>query len=235
MAQRITLTVKPRSREENVKALRRHKTIPAVLYGHGLESQRLQVDDKSLVRVFASAGHTSLVSMTIAGEKEEMHPVIIRSIERHPLSDAIEHVDFFKVRLDEKITVNVPLRFEGTSAAVKDRGGVLVRTIDALEIQALPTDMPHDIEVDISTLTDFEKVIHVRDLRIPSGIEILNQEEDDVVALVQPPRSEEELEALKEEATEDVESVEGVEDKQEEDAEEADGEPADQQPGQSDA
>lgn len=186
--------------------VRTQAAIPAVLYGHGLPSRALQVDGKQFSQVFAHTGTTSLLTLSVEGKD---HPVLIREVQYHPLKEAVQHIDFYQVRLDEVIKAKVPLHLVGESSAVKDLGGVLVRNVDALEIEALPQDLPHAIKVNISSLDTFEKPIRVKDLAIPAGVKVLVDLET-VAILVQAPRSEAELEALKEEVKEDVAAVEGV-------------------------
>jgi large subunit ribosomal protein L25 len=203
-------------REEAPQVVRRDDKIPAILYGYGLENTDVQVDRRSFATIFNEAGHTSLIDLEISSDKEaKPHTVLIHAVQMHPVQGTFLHVDFYQPRLDQKITAQVPLKFIGEAPAAKDLGGVLVRTLEEIEVEALPTDLPHDIEVDISILSDFEKAIHVKDLVLPDKVQ-LNHESSETVALVQPPRTEEEMEALEEEVSEDVESVEGVEDKEEE-------------------
>lgn len=189
------------------RAIRRQGLIPAVVYGHNLPTKVIAVAAKELSKVWRAAGATSLVTLAL-GDKDEQ-TVLIRDIQHHPVRGDIIHVDFYQVRLDEMIRAKVPLKFVGEADAVKNQGGVLVRNMDEIELEALPADLPHDIAVDISALTDFEKVIHVSDLTIPKGVKHFHQPED-MVALVQPPRTEAELEALKTEVKEEVAAVEGV-------------------------
>lgn len=204
MAQRYTINAQTRTGKPG--AVRRSGFIPAILYGHGVTPVTVQVEAKAFQRILHQAGLTSLTTITINGKD---YPVLIREVQHHPVQGQIMHADFYVVRMDETIRTSVPLTFIGEAPAVKDLSGVLVRNLDAIELEALPQDLPHTIEVDISRLTDFEKVIHVADLKTPPGVTFL-QNSQDVVALVQPPRSEEELEALKAEVKEDVEAVEGV-------------------------
>lgn len=201
---RLQLEVSARSGKP--RAIVRSGQVPAILYGHGIKSETLQLNAKALAKVWQVAGNTTLV-MLKTGKTER--PVLIREVQLHPLRDSVQHVDFLQVRMDEKIKARVPLVFTGQSAAVKDLSGVLVRNHDELELEALPQDLPHNISVDVSSLTNFEKVIHVKDIAVPKGVTVLT-EADEVVALVQPPRSEAELEALSEEVKEDVTAVEGV-------------------------
>lgn len=204
MAQSSTLHAQPRVGSSI--AVRRAGAIPSVLYGHGVSAVSIQVDAKVFQHVLHKAGLTSLLSLTTEGKE---YPVLIREVQHHPVKDQVIHADFYVVRMDEKIRTAVPLTFIGEAPAAKDLLGVLVKNIDEVELEALPKDLPHALEVDISGLTDFEKVIHVADLKIPAGVTLL-QDGQDVVALVQPPRSDAELEALTAEVKEDVEAVEGI-------------------------
>lgn len=203
-AERLQLDAEVRA--GNPRALLRTGTVPAVLYGHGIKNEALQLNSKAFSKVWQVAGNTSLV-MLKTGKTE--HPVLIREVQLHPLRDTVQHIDFLQVRMDEKIKASVPLLFVGQAVAVKDLSGVLVRNHDELELEALPQDLPHNISVDISSLTNFDQVIYVKDIALPKGVTVLTEGEE-VVALVQPPRSEAELEALSEEVKEDVTAVEGV-------------------------
>lgn len=208
------------ARKKTPAQVRASGHIPGVLYGHGVENQVVQVDRKLFTKVFSNTGYTTLINLKVG---EAAHDVLIREVQFHPLRDEISHVDFYQVRLDEKVRAEVPLAFEGESPAVKDLGGVLVKSIDALELEAFPQDLPHTIPVDITVLKDFEAVIHVADLKVSDMITVFT-EPTAVVALVQPPRSEAELESLAEEVKEDVAAVETVEKKEKTDEEAVEGE-----------
>lgn len=212
MASSLTLTAQARSGHPG--AVRRAENIPAVLYGHGINPQHIQVSSRVFQKLFSGAGYTTMITLSLEDGKE--HPVFIRAVQFHPIKNTIIHIDFYQVRMDEVIRAQVPIKFVGESPAVKDLGGTFVRNLDELELEALPKDLPHDIEVDISSLVDFDSAIHIKDITLPQGV-TTDRSEDEVVALVQPPRSEAEMEALSEEVKEDVENVEGV--KKEEPAE----------------
>jgi len=210
------LSATPRTYGHN-QEIRRQGSIPAVLYGYGLTNTNLQIDSRSFSTVFNNAGYTSLITLTVQdGQQDKDHTVLIRDMQVHPLKNTVQHVDFYQPRLDQAITANVPLNFVNEAPAVKDLRGVLVRTMDEVELEALPVDLPHNIAVDISVLTNFDKSIYIRDLVLPPNVK-LHHEPEETVALVQPPRTEEELEALEGEVKEDVAGVEGVQDKEEED------------------
>lgn len=172
--------------------LRKTGQIPAVLYGHGLESQPILVDSKEFKKSFAEAGETTILGLDFGGKK---HNVLIRDFAKDILTGEITHIDFYEVRMDEKIKTKVPLVFIGESAAVKAEGGVLVHALQELEIEALPQDLPKDIKIDISILKTFEDKVKVGDLKLPASVKIMNGAEETIVLAV-PPRSESELAEL---------------------------------------
>lgn len=201
-------------------AVRQTGNLPGVLYGHGISSKPVQVNIKNFVKTFTEAGYSSLIQLTL--DDSDTHAVLVREIQLHPVKGNVTHVDFYQVNMNEEIQANVPLEFVGEAPAVKDLGGVLIRSIDELEVEALPLDLPHDIEVDISVLADFDTVIRVGDITLPKGVKT-NHEAEEVIALVQAPRSEKEIEELSEEVKEDVEAVEGVAKPEAEEGEKAEG------------
>ncbi len=201
------LTISAENRSAHPTVVRRAGNIPGVLYGHGIEPQNVEVENRAFTKLFASAGYTTMLTLALKDGAE--HPVFIRDIQLHPIKSTITHIDFYQVRMDEAIRANVPLKFVGDAPAVKDLSGVFVRNMNEIEVEALPKDLPHDIEVDISSMVNFDIVLHVSDIKLPQGV-TTHKDADEVVALVQPPRTEAEIEALSTEVKEDVEAVEGV-------------------------
>ncbi|MEK7632082.1 MAG: 50S ribosomal protein L25 [Patescibacteria group bacterium] len=195
------------SKTERAK-LRTAGNIPAVLYGHGIANLTLALPKVIFEKTYLQAGESTLIDVVVDGKA----PVkaLIQDVDRHPITGDILHVDFYQVRMDEKITNDVPVVFAGESPAVKALGGILVKNLTALPIRCLPADLPSAIEVDIRALENFESRITVADLAIPAGVEVLAKPED-VVAIVEPPRSEEELKALDEKVEVNVEAVGKVE------------------------
>ncbi len=189
------------------KQLRKQGYIPAVIYGHQFEALPLQVDAKEFAEVLKKAGESTLIRLEIGEGKS--HPVLIHDLTRDPVTDEILHIDFYRIKAGEEITAEIPLVFEGVSPAVKDLGGVLLTNIKSVKITALPKDLPKDIKVDVSLLKTFEDHIKISDLAVPTGVKIEGDAEE-IVALVKPPRTEAEIEALQEEVQESVEEVEGV-------------------------
>lgn len=172
--------------------LRRAGIIPAVLYGHGKAAVNLSVNGRDFLNIFKKAGEASLVELVLNGQKTN---VLIRDLARDPLSGEIIHIDFFAVRMDEKIKAKVSLIFVGESPAIKNDGGVLVRALQEVEIEALPKDLLKEIAVDISFLQTFEDKILVKDIIVGGSVKILADAEA-VVVLVAPPRSDEEMAGL---------------------------------------
>jgi len=196
-----------------VSSLRAQGTVPAVLYGRGIPSVSLQVPAKDLDRAYRQAGESTLVYVVVDGAE---HPTIIKDVARHPVSGALQHADFYQVRLDEKVKAMVPVVFTGESPAVKELQGIFVRNVNELEVEALPTDLPHEIEVDISSLKELNSQLTVGDIKGHGWT--LTAESGEVIASVTEPISEEELKASLEAPTTDVSAVEEI--KKEEKAEE---------------
>lgn len=205
------------------KKLRQANTIPAVVYGHGVKSQMLAVDAIAFQKAYRVAGSSSLVDLVIDGGAPTK--VLIHAVQQHPTKTTPIHIDFYQVTMTEKLQTDIELHFIGDSAAVKESGGILIRTIDKIKVECLPGDLVPSIDVDLSVLKTFEDRIHVRDIAVPKGMTVLDGG-DEVVASVTPPRSEEELASLSEKVDVDVTAVEKVETKKKDDEEVAEAEPA---------
>lgn len=143
-----------------VKSLRREGFIPAELYGQGLKNLHLTVKTRDFQKVFLAAGENQLVTLLVNGEKR---PVMIYKVARHPLSGEILNIDFYQVRLDEKIRVRVPLEFVGESPAVK-AGGILIKALSEVEVEATPHKIPHSFTADLSLLKAVGHVLHLKDI-----------------------------------------------------------------------
>lgn len=210
---------------KKVKTLRNNGLVPAILYGADIKSAPLQVEYKDLEKIYKEAGENTIVKLKVKGGKknEDEQNILIHDIERDPLTEKFIHVDFYAVRMDKLITAHVPLVFEGTSSAVDVDGGVLVKNLMEIEVEALPANLPHEIKIDISMLKTFNDLIYIKDLKIPNDVKILARPEDIVVSVV-PPRSEEELASLEGKIEEKAGEVEVVGEKEKELASEEAGE-----------
>jgi len=197
-----------------VKQVRRAGFVPAVLYGKGQASIALQIPIKDFDKVLKLAGESTLVYLNVAdlpGQAGgQSYPTIIKDVARNPLKDNVIHADFYKVRLDEKIKTNVPVVFIGEAPAVKELNGIFVRNVNELEVEALPQDLPSEISIDISVLKVFGEQIHLKDINLGDKIKLMG-EPDEIIATVQEPKSQEELEAELAEPTTDVSAVEEIE------------------------
>lgn len=196
---------------KRLAGLRQKGLMPAVLYGKSEKSESISVPLKEFQKIFKSAGETSVLELALENEKKN---VMIYDVQYDPVTSAPIHADFLAVKMDEPIEANVPLVYEGDSEAVK-AGGVLVKVLHELEIKALPRDIPHKINIDISGLKTSEDKILISDLKLSSKVEILGKEMDDVIALIEIPQEE-----TAEEASIDFEKIEATKEKKEEEKEE---------------
>ena len=214
----IQLTVKPREiTGKQVKALRAEGLIPAELYGHGVPNVHLVVPAKEFGKVYKAAGSSTMITLDLGHEKKQ---AMIHDVVRDNVRDDILHVDFYQVRLDEKIAAHVPLEFIGESAAVKEKGAIINKSLAEIEVEAFPQDVPHTIAVDLSALADIDQSIYVKDLVLPKGVTI-DLDGEMVVATATAPISEEELAAQAAPADVADVKVESEEKKAERDAEKA--------------
>lgn len=217
--EKINLSAQSRSViGSGLKALRNAGFVPGVVYGHNFSPLSVQIKDRDFETAYKQAGQSTIVYLDLEGQS---YPTIIHDVARNAVSDQIIHADFYKVRLDEKITANIQIVFTGESPAVKDFSGILVKNINELEVEALPQDLPHEITVDISVLKNLNDHIMVKDLKLSGKVEVKSNLEDAVV-LVQEPISEEALKADLETQTvtapEDVEVIKKEKTEGEEDA-----------------
>lgn len=188
------ISAKPRTDiGKNLNSLRREGVLPTVLYGPGVESMPLAVVKRDFQKILQEAGETSLVALKIEGGKT--YNVLIHDVAKDPMTLEPIHADFYAVRMDRPIEAKVPLVFAGESPAVKNEGGILVKVLHELEVKALPKDLPHEIRADVSRLEKIGDKIHVQDLMLPSGV-ATSAPAEEVIALIEPPRSEAELEEL---------------------------------------
>jgi large subunit ribosomal protein L25 len=173
---------------KQVGALRRAGTIPAILYGkHLTQPLALQIEERTLQKVIAQAGHNRLIKMTVDTGAPRL--VLTRQIQRNPISGRLTHVDFQEVSLTEKITTPVPIVLVGTSPAVTRGEGLLIHGIDQVQIRVLPSDLIPQIEVDVSSLENLNQSLFVKDIKVSDKIEILTPG-DEMIAKVVPVKEE---------------------------------------------
>jgi large subunit ribosomal protein L25 len=167
--------------EKDLKTLREEGFIPAVFYGPKQEAISCYVKEIDFIKLYKEAGESSIVVLDDGSEK---HESLIHDVQVDPINLKPTHIDFYVIEKGKKVEVDIPLVFVGVSPAEKTLGGALVKVMHEIKISAMPKDLPHEIEVDISSLVDFDSQIHAKDLVLPTGVELV-EESDEVVALVQ--------------------------------------------------
>ncbi len=167
---------------KKVRFLRRQGLTPANLYGRNVKSTALQVDTTQLKHTLAKAGKSSLVALKVDSAKRPKM-VIIRDIQREPLTGGLLHVDLYQVKMEERIKIEVSLLFVGEASAIRDRGGILVQNMTSVEVECLPANMPHNIEVDLSVLKELDQAVHVKDLSVDEGVTILTDPEQSIIQI----------------------------------------------------
>ena len=199
----MELELKAQQREDvgkKLQSLRNKGIVPAVVYGSGHKPVSIEVNYEEFRKIFEKSGESTLIKLKIGNESKN---VLIHDIAKDPVSGKFIHIDFYQVRMDKEIKAEVPLVFEGEAPAVKNLEGVLVKTINHLEVEALPKDLPHEIKVDISGLDSFDKHVRIKDLILPPGVKI-DLDAEEVIVSVMPPRAEEEIKAAEEKPAEAV-------------------------------
>src|SRR5712692_11415452 len=220
MAQIVSLAASPRT-ETGKGAARQARFrghIPAVIYGHGRDSQPLLVDAAALEKALTGVEPAStIIELALDGKTLK---TLIREIQRHPIRPDIIHVDFYEIHAEEKVTLKVPVHLVGNPDGVRNAGGVLDQVTREVEIEVLPADIPDRVELDVNALKIGDS-LHVRELNIPNAT-ILTLA-DLTIATVVPPRAEEVVAPAPEAATEvaEPELIRKVREGEEEEAEAA--------------
>ena len=208
----LELTLDPRETQGKAnKRLRRSGIVPGVVYGKGEGSTNVQVEAKTFETLYRSAGKTSVVKFRLPGASKATSG-FIKGVQRHPLSGQALHVDYYLVNLNVEMEVDIPLVFTGVAPAVEETGGTLLHNLSSVRVKALPTDIPHEIEVNVSTLVSLDVAIHVKDLNLNRDLVHVQTDGELLVATVVPPRVEEEPEPVVAEGEElEGEAAEGAE------------------------
>ena len=205
---RPTLTAQHREvTGKAVNRMRKEGRLPAVVFGHGLESASVSLNTHDFEQLRRRVGQNALIDLSVDGSKTT--PVLVQHVQIHPVNRRPLHVDLFAVRMSEELTVDVPLIPTGESMAVTQLGGTLLHPTEQLRVKALPDHLPQSISYSIESLIDFDSAVKVSDLEIPDDVTLLS-DPDEVIATVQRPRIEvEEVPEAEEEAAEGEEGAEG--------------------------
>ena len=197
---------------KKVRKMRRDGVIPANIYGRGIESVAVQIPFAEARIMLNEHGRNTLIAVQVSGEAEP-RSVVVRDLDREPVSGAIQHIDFFEVELDRKLQADIPVRLIGEAPATQTWDGILVHDVDAVTIEALPGDLPDHFEISVEGMEELDDQLTAGDLELPSGVELV-VDASTVIARIARPRLEveEEEEVLEgEELPEGEEAPEGEE------------------------
>ncbi len=176
---------------KKVKQLRREGKLPAVLYGKHIEPIPLVLDYREASKALRGLSTSTLVILEVEGQR---HTAVVRERQKDYIKNKLLHVDFQALSLTEKMRAEVPIELEGEAPAVKTYGGILVHTLESVEVESLPGDMPERLIVDLSSLEEIGDSITVSDLVLPPNVKVL-EDPDETIVVITAPRSEEEVEA----------------------------------------
>ena len=194
-----TIDVQTRDPKVKSKDLRLKNLLPAEFYGRGVKNLSLQLNYGVFRRLYKTAGRNTVIELNVDGKAK--HNVLVHDLQRDPISDAVIHVDFINVRMDEVIHAKIPLKFVGTAPAVKELGGILTYNLDEIDVKCLPKDLIQSIEVSVESIVDFHSYVRVKDLKVPASVTVTNPPDEVVVTAVLP---KEEVEAAPVVAAADV-------------------------------
>lgn len=165
---------------KKVKKLRKEGIFPANIYGKDIKSLAVQLPYKEFENVFKEARETGLVDLQI---DSQVRPVLIHNVQLDYLTQMPLHADFYQVNLKEKVTTMVPVKILGEPKAVSEKIGILLQPLSEIEVEALPTDLPENIEVNVEHLATIDQQIAVKELKAPTGVAILTDPEQVVVKI----------------------------------------------------
>lgn len=200
---------------KQVKALRREGLLPAVLYGTGIEPIPLELELFEAKKILSKMGSSTLISLKIG---RQTHQVLVREIQRDVIRRDMKHVDFLKVAMDVVIRASVPVELVGEALAVSELGGVLVSGLAVVEVEALPSDLPDRMLVDLELLAEIEDTITVSDLSFGEGVEVLTSMDEVLARVIYQVEEEIEEEEVEEEFLEEEEAevIDGDKEEEEE-------------------
>lgn len=155
---------------KKVKKLRREGILPANVYGKDVPSTALQVNLKEFIDIYKEVGETGLVDLEVDGQKR---PVLIKNVQFEFRNNTPLHADFYQVNLKEKVKTMVPIELVGEAKAVAENIGTLIHPLSEIEVEALPTNLPEKIEVNIENLANIDDHILVSDIQVPEGVTVL--------------------------------------------------------------
>lgn len=189
MAEQVELEVMPREiTGKATKKLRKAGIIPANISGHHQDSEAVQIDAVTFTRLVREHKTKSIFALKQPGGATQN--ALIRHVQHQPSTGKVLHIDFFRVDLQEQLTVKVPLNFVGESPAIKNEGGILLHLLEALEVECRATDIVDSLDVDISQLTELDATLHASDVKLPANFTLVTDPAEPI-AKIEAPRVEE--------------------------------------------
>lgn len=183
-----SLTVEPRKiLGKKIKALRKQGILPANIYGKNVASTAIQVSLKDFEKVYKEAKETGIVEINLDGKKT---PTLIKNIAYDYLANKILHADFYQVNLTEKVKAQIPVILVGEPKAVTEHLGPLLHILQEVEVEALPSDLPEKIEINVENLAQVNDQVMVSDIKVPNGVEILTGKEETIAKISEPTKEE---------------------------------------------
>lgn len=202
-------------RDQKSTKVRAEGKVPAVVYGAGMETESISLSLKEFSKIYQEAGEASLIDLVLDGK--DFGKVLIYEVTYEPVKDKMIHVDLKKVDMNKSIVATVKLNFLGEAPAVKELGGTLVQNTEEVEVECLPKDLVSHLDVDLSILKTFDDAFKMINLVLPSGVKIVDYKEDQVIAKVLAPLTEEQFKAMEESSTTvDLSQIESAGKKKEE-------------------
>lgn len=180
---KLEIKARVKGKASLLTAIRKNSQVPGVIYGLSGESQMITMDYNSVVKVINEAGSSRVINLDMDGKNT---PVILREIQKDPLSDKLIHVDFLAVSEKQLLTTIVPLKFSGTSKAVREQGGKLEIKKQLIRVRCFPQDLPAFVEVNLNELVNIGSDITVSHLPVDKKVNILDDANEPVVNVVVP-------------------------------------------------
>ncbi len=199
---------------KNTSKLREQGYAPAVIYGKSIQPQNLMVFEKDFLKLYKNAGDNTVIDLSVKDSKEK-HKVLIQNVHFSPFKEKVNNIEFLVISLTETVNVDVPLVFINTEESEK-LGGMLVKSLHEIEIETLPSNIPHEISIDCSALKEFGTTIYVKDLKLDKNIKVITSEDSPIVSFDEPKKEKApEDEPTTEEAKEETKPSEETKDEPE--------------------
>src|SRR3989344_4404135 len=189
---------------KKTNSLRKEGLLPAEIYGHNKENKHITVSSKEFANIYKEAGEHTVINILL--EKDSL-PTMIVGVQTDPIKGSFISADFHQIRMDEKIQTHIPIEFEGEAPGTK-QGLLLVKVLSELEVEALPNDLPHSIQISLEHLINDKDTIHVKDLKLGRKIKILVPPETVITTLTE--HKEEEVVAPPEPVSEEEKRKEAI-------------------------